>query len=273
MNELQYRAHPALSQSDLSWLFKSPTHFEHRNILKGDTEAKAFGRAAHESLFTPLQFKDTYKVMPEFTGLTQKGEVSTKSKEAKDKKNKWLLDNPGILAIDADDMDRLTGMLLALSKDPTIQREELIIGGQAEGVMLFNHRGHACKGRFDYFRANHPKYGRLLIEYKTALDASKEAFARTVNNRHYDFQLAYYDLELHWDTAISIVQEKFFPYAIGIYNMQSWKELGAQKVERAFDLYESCVTRKHFHGYTDGIEDCLPASWLVALNKEEITYG
>lgn len=270
MSEADYRAHPSLSQSEFAWLLKSELHFQYRKDLTKETEAMRFGTAFHKAVLEPTEFKTSYGVLPEFWGTTQDGKPSTQSKDAKEKKRIFLEKNKDKLWLSDDDMSRLTFMLNSMSNNEDINELGLLAGGESEVVAVWERNGVACKGRIDKFFPNHPKFGRLIVELKSASDASEESFAKEMHKRHYDHQAAFYDYAFKPDNYLAVVVESSFPCPIGIYNLKPWLELGNKKNEKCFERLKNCTNTSTWAGYTRGVKDSMPPSWLIAQLEDQI---
>src|SRR3984885_14816572 len=94
----EYRSHrDHISSTGLKTLLtKSPEHFlYHWNKNEEDKDAWRFGRIFHLGCLEQEKFRSDLIVEPEFTGYTKKGELSTQSKEAKDKRKLWRAQQVG----------------------------------------------------------------------------------------------------------------------------------------------------------------------------------
>ena len=266
--EADYRAHEALSQSDLKWILKSPQHFKERaKLMQASSPEMDFGTAFHMAVLEPAKFKATYKIIPTFWGATKDGKQSTQSAEAKAKKAAFMAANQGCTFLDEEDMGTLTGMLNSLAAHPLFS--SLFTGGSAEVAALWEHRGHQCKGRADYFHTKHPLFGRCVIDLKTTKEGAPDAFSRRVLNLGYDFQAAFYEQGFKADRTIFVAVEKTFPYAIGVYDMSSWIDTGKAKIDKAWYIYEYCNEKNEWSSYTGNSLDLLPVpGWLASIDQE-----
>lgn len=269
MNETEYRELKAYSQSDLKLLLKSDIFFHNRDKLRKETDEMRFGTAVHKAIENPVEFKNSYGVLPEFWGMTKDGKPSTQSADARAKKAKYLEDNKDKIFIEQSEMDDLTGMLNQVSNSRICQ--SLLSGGTPEHTVLWEHRGHKLKSRLDYYFDSHPDFGRCVVEIKTTKDASPNGFSRRVFNLGYDFQCEFYRQSVKADRVFIIAIETVFPYAIGVYDMCQWEDSGKRQIELAFDKLDDYLQKGVSQGYTR-IYDQLPVPKWISNLSEEDTY-
>jgi len=101
--------------------------------------------------------------------------------------------------------------------------------------------------------------GRLILpEYKTALAAHPETWARKAVDYGYDMQCAWYleaarALELGPDPGfLFVVQEKTEPYLVSLLQLDtSAIERGQRRNRRALEIYAECTRTDTWPGYTD----------------------
>ena len=210
LTEEQYRASEELSKSDLVWLLKSPKHFQRRHELKKQSDAMNFGTAFHTLLLEPHRKNDVV-VYPEFVN----GEKLNKRK--KDHKlfiEKFEEDNKGKIFIDSKEWDSLVGMLTACGESEDLA--DLMRQGEAEVSGFCEYRGFQFKGRADRFIEKHPRYGRTVVEVKTAMSAEPSEFSREIYNRAYDLGAAVYKRVFEADTVVFVVVEKTSPFMVEV---------------------------------------------------------
>lgn len=266
MNNEEYRQLNALAQSDLKLILHSDKHFVNRHrILNRETQAMKLGTAFHEAVCEPEKFKNNYLQLP---SVMPNGEPINRRKKAhKEYLEELSLANPDKIALTEDEMDDLTGMLLSLTEHPVAN--SLFRGGLAEQVKTWKHETWDCKGKCDYFCETHPLLGnKILVELKTAADASPEAFAREVQKRGYDFQAAWYKEGFNADRVITVAVEKVFPYAIGVYDMELWLPNGERKIKLAFEKLKRLEENEGVaYGYTETIDQLSVPNWIASLDE------
>lgn len=218
----------AISSSGLRKVMKSPRHYLADMIgLQADEDEEKdhfrFGRAAHLLILEPEKFKRLHVVEPKFTGLTQDGRESTRSKDAGLKRDAWRKSlDPEAVIIAQEEADDLTHMVNSLMDHSTASN--LLKNGRPEVTGFFNDEetGIACKIRPDYL--SYDKDGRLyLTDLKTTRDASQGLFSNDVARHKYHAQLAHYVDGIKAITGKApegvgiIAVEKKAPYTTAVY--------------------------------------------------------
>ena len=228
-----YHAAPGFSKSDLDLIARSPAHWKYGQ--REETPAMRLGAAVHTAVLEPDQWEARYARV---TGR-RKVDLDTDA-------NRTVLSTA--------EWETCQQLRDAVWHHPTCR--DLFREGQAEGSAwwLDPDTGLLCKCRPDWNRPG------LLLDLKTATDASPAGFARAVERYRYHVQAAY-ALD-GWPQAgggaverfLFIVVEKTPPYAIGLY------ELSATLLDAARVLYRrelatatACLSRQQWPGYSTEI--------------------
>ena len=143
---------------------------------------------------------------------------------------------------------------------------ELLGGGKSEvtGVWddpIYNFK---CKLRNDYWQEDL----NLIIDYKTAIDASLEAFSKAVFNYGYHIQAQWYKTGLKIITGVAhdfifVVQEKTPPYSVAIYNASmEMSEIAEIQIKKAKQIYNDCLKENKWPGYPKDIQQIIIPSWI-----------
>ena len=119
-----------------------------------------------------------------------------------------------------------------------------------------------------------------IYDFKTTEDASERNALRTILNYGYHLQAAHYINLAHCNRndirGFRIVMvEKEAPYEGGIYEISGEVlELGFKETQRAYALYDKCLTENTWPGYHSGIVklDTLPGSKAKAANAGGISF-
>lgn len=222
----EYLKVPAISSSGIKRVLKSPQHYLSDLMGLSDNEendAFRFGRAAHCLILEPKRFKELYVVEPVFSGLTKDGKESTRSSEAKAKREAWIKTlDPKAEIVTEEEMKILLYLTDSLVADPVIKN--LLKNGNPEVSGFFEDEdtGLWCRFRPDYLSKD--KEGRVyLIDLKTTHDSSEGLFSTGAARMGYDIQLAFYvdGLEKilgHAIESVGIVTlEKKPPYQTMLY--------------------------------------------------------
>ena len=222
---------------------KSPAHYYAKyaeEIPEVPTRPKVLGSVTHAVI---LEGEDVatarYGVAPSNPG--------TKGYDA------WMAEQEGIEGgLKPDDWDvvkRMRDSLYAV-KD---FRSMIETAGAAEKVIEWTDpiTGAPCKCKPDWIADN----SSLMIDLKTARDASLKGFQRAIRNFDYDLSAAFYlqGAEMVRDRApgwLWVVVENEAPYASAIYEItnQTLAE-GEAKVYQGLDTYMKCITEGSWPSY------------------------
>ncbi|HYQ90596.1 MAG TPA: PD-(D/E)XK nuclease-like domain-containing protein, partial [Candidatus Competibacteraceae bacterium] len=195
-----YHAAPGLSKSDLDLIARSPAHWKYGP--REETAAMRLGAAVHAAVLEPEQWERRY------AGATNRRRPDPDA-------------NADAVTLTAAEWETCQRIRDAVWNHPTCR--DLFSAGYAEqSAWWFDpETGLLCKCRPDWSRPG------LLLDLKTATDASPAGFARAVERYRYHVQAAY-ALD-GWpqaggnaaDQFLFIVVEKAPPYAIGLYELSS----------------------------------------------------
>lgn len=252
----EYFAAPYYSQSFLQKMKQSPAHaMADRLNPREATPALQFGTWCHTAVLEPELFKRDFIVGPD---------VARNTKEWK----AVVQENPGKTILKPDDHERISKMALAVAQHPEARR--LLSGGRAE-VSMFAvdpETGVRIKGRMDYLQAQR----NIISDYKTAEDASFEAFQRSIATYGYHWQTAFYtDLyslvsRVPADNVLfaHIVGEKGDPYPAAVYTLDPPSiEKGRLEFREKLRICAECDRTGVWPAYpTEIMNTALPAwSW------------
>lgn len=251
----QYLTDPdTVSSSGLKQILKSPQHFlamlsGHFKDEEDGRDHLRFGQAAHMLILEPMRFKEMYLVEPEFVGKTQDGKLSTRSKEAQEKKKAWWKSLPkDSMVLTKKEMDDLIYMIDSLATHP--RAGSLLRNGRPEvsGFFTDPDTGIRVRIRLDYLTID--KQGRYYIsDLKTARDAGQGLFGYDAARLKYHMQLAlYYDglwqiTGKQPEAAAFIALEKTPPYPVALYWLNDddldvgrrWYKFALQTLKRCLE--------------------------------------
>jgi hypothetical protein len=256
-----------LTQSELSWMRKSPAHFHRRAELQRETSAMQFGTIFHTAILERRRFLDSYVVEPEEIEI--KGvlvEVNRRVKAHREYLAGWRLERADKFIMSQKQYDCLVGMVTEIGRSR--QAVEFIQHGEPEVVAQWDYRGRKCKGKADLWIPESP-HGKVLVDFKKTQDASPSQFTRSIYNYAYDLQSAWYRRGFEADKVIIVAVEEQFPHAIGIYDMDVWLHRGDRLVDSLLDRLEECEREAEWPWYTKGIEMILPPTWVAPMEEEE----
>lgn len=266
-----YFNNPAMSQSKLKDLKKSPKHFwaKHLSPNKIDqtpTEAMMFGTAVHTCLFEHAKFKTDYIIIPKFDKRTKDGKagynlfIDSHTNKNFIEESDYIAANQIRLAV----LNKKTSSILFGKKGLT--EHELYWTDEATGI--------DCKAKADYFIEPCSEFPNgIIIDLKTTINASVGEFTNSI------YKFGYYNQMAHYCTAVKqiyktadypmfifIPVEKEPPYEctflMGDIDML---DAGLKENKRLLALYKQCLETNNWYGYEDRIQSIALPAW--AANK------
>lgn len=247
-----YINYPALSQSSLKLLEKSPKHMKHREE-KPPTPALEFGKFFHLLMLEPERFDAEVAV---YSGGTKRGKDFDEFKARHDGKS----------IISIDDYNKIMSMKYAMQTNRTAsaflrnryRKEQTFIWKDAT-------YDFECKGRPDVL----VPIAETLADIKTTTDASIDAFQRQIYNLKYHWQAAWYlnginsvQSKVFYRNFVFIAIEKSYPYAVAVYRAsQLMLDYARKEIKPLLELYNRCLETDTWEGYPDEIQDIYPPAW------------
>lgn len=253
----EYHAHEAVGSSSLKKILRSPAHYLFGLENPSEpTAAMDLGTAIHEAILEPNLFKANTVVMPKFEG--------TGSRAAKDA---WLLENHGKRILKQDDLDKVLGILHALSEHKTARA--LLTGGAAEESFFWRdpETGILCKARPDFLRQGH-----IIVDVKSTFDASELAFPRQVAKLNYHLSAAQYLAGVSivenqkFDQFVLLAVEQEAPHGIGCYLLDDATLAAGEFLRRkALTTLAECKDSGNYPSYPDEIRPLGIPNWAMPL--------
>lgn len=225
---------------------KTPEHYlawVAEETEEKETPALVFGRALHSLVLEPSKFQREFALQPVF------GDLRTKA--ARESRDAWLADHPGVTTLTEDDLKRLQGMAKAVREHPIAGK--FFIDGMPEATCVYDdpRTGLRCKTRMDYWREDLWMIGDL----KSTDDASPRAFAKSVVNYGYHIQDAHYSsgpqvlAGREAPRFLFVGVEKSPPYSVGVYMLDADAEArGHELRDRAMDTLDRCLRTDEWPG-------------------------
>jgi hypothetical protein len=147
---------------------------------------------------------------------------------------------------------------------------------EQSGFWIDGPTGIRRRVRFDWLPSI--QSGRLIIpDYKTAADASNDAFQKALDNYGYNQQAAWYEeaavalgLGGQDTELLFIVQEKEPPYLVNVIGIDFFaREIGRAKNRAAIETFAECMSTGHWPGYADHNPNYLALpGWAENRDKE-----
>lgn len=251
-----YHAHPAVSKSGLDRLEQSPAHF--RAYLDGedkDTDAKRIGRLCHMAILEPARFQVEAVTAPDINRRTNSGRTEWEE---------WQKLHVGCEIIkDQDEADMLRRIQESVLSHKTAGAL-LSYQGWAEVSAFWTDQDTriACRCRPDKVLG-----GGVIIDLKSARDASPRGFAKAVADHRYHVQQAFYldgftAAGGHADTFIFVAFEKEPPFAVCCHQLQPEDvDAGRMAYRRNLETLARCRAENHWPSYADDIVQITLPAW------------
>lgn len=265
MDEAEYRANPAIANSDLTLIRRSPAHLlaRRRNPEK-TTQAKLDGRALHAAILEPDLFMQRYCVLPDDMPRDLRHHRNAKAPSPDTLASirawdAWEASNGGRITLDAEDYARKMAVAENVRNHPDL-KPYFDAPGEAELSVFATDpvTGTPVKGRLDR-RVIINGY-RVVLDPKSSDDPRPDAFSRSAYQYGYFQQCAFYTDICAWagepiDLFLFIAFEKEDPYGIKVYEVsEDDMEFGRRQYRSALDTYAECAKNNDFPTYNTGIE-------------------
>jgi hypothetical protein len=239
----EYLSWDAVSSHDLMSIRRSPAHYIASKASNTQTDAMRFGTAAHAWILQPAEAPDLILVAPKVDRRTKAGKAAWAE---------FMADAGDRTIVNEDEADTLAKMAGAVNASPAA-RSVLEQAGVREASALWRHSECWGRGRPDALSTE-----GLIVDLKTAQDASPDSFARTCANFNYHLQAAYYLDGLHAagvtpevTAFVFVVVEKTPPFGVAVYTLSDEAiELGREQYQSALSTYEDALSTQIWGGYT-----------------------
>lgn len=265
MTEKEYRQSEGISRSEL-WLLNpdnggTPEKFKWaREHPEKPSAALIFGQVVHKLLLEPEDF---------FTAFAIPHNYDKRTKECKAAYNAFLDGLKGRQEISLADYEKAVDMTVKARATPFVEK---LLDGKHEIPIKWTDEetGELCKIRLDCLTeiGGTP----VIVDYKTAADASLDGFTRHSLKYGYDFQSGMYCEGIEKTTGktprfVFVVQEKEPPYAVNVVEADElFIQRGKDKMRELFGIYHECKTTGNWYGYMGAdpvIETLYLPSWAA----------
>lgn len=244
MTEKEYRQSEGISRSELWRLRESPEKFKwFQEHPEPSTPALIFGAAVHKLLLEPDTFDAEFAVAPE---------CDRRTKDGKEAYGAFLPTADGKDIISLADYKAAAEMAQKALETPFVKK---LLDGEREKPFYWvdDLTGEACKIRVDCISTIGGK--PVIVDYKTAADASTDGFTRSVLNYGYDFQAGMYCEGVEKVTGqkplfVFVAQEKTAPYAVNILQADDLMvQRGCDIFRELIGTYHECKQTGNWFGY------------------------
>ena len=248
----------AISVSKLKKIKISPAHFKEAEEVK-ETEAMLFGSAYHCYVLEPDKFENDYYIFSDkaicevLIGEGYKSPRSTKAYKEWEESEMRIIGNKKV--IKNDEFERIKAMKDRLFSHPYAKM--LLTKGDPEvglsGTIETMAGTINVKLKPDYIKS----VKHIVVDLKTAADASIDGFTKSAAGHDYHIQAAFYsdmvELMSKDNRSISfifIAQEKVKPYAFNLFEASpQFIAQGRYEYEMLLQLYKYCLDNNKWPGY------------------------
>ena len=245
--EDEYFADPALSQSQAKTLLACPARYKYElTAPREDRATFDVGHAAHTLILgtgAPLAVIDVD---------TRRGKAWTEpAQEARD---------DGYTPLTRKEAESVYGMRDAVY-DHSGARALLELDGDSEQSVFWTDEDVNCRARLDRLATG------VILDLKTAADASPDGFARSAANYSYDMQETAYRRAVKATTGddlpfVFIVVEKTPPHPVALYTLPpEAQERGERRWLDALDLFKQCTATDTWPAFGDDVQELRWPKW------------
>lgn len=231
----EYRARRALSQSIARELLRSPAHA--RLLMESErepTRSQTVGSALHVAVLLPDHLADMVKVAPQVDRRTSAGRTAW---------NAFIESAGNSIVVTAEEYDAIRAMAESIMAHKGA-RDLLERCTEREVPRYWSRSGVDVKALLD------ATDGEIVVEVKTARDASEVGFARAIRQYSYHLQAAWYLEAIGANVFYMIVVENEPPYCTAVYRLADRAiDIGRQKMEDALALWKWCNENGTWPGY------------------------
>lgn len=222
-DELYHSDKTSVSSTNLRKMLQSPKAFYHAQFIeqkKAENEAFRFGKLAHKAILEGTKFLENYVVEPEFVGFTKDGKPSTRSAEAKAKREEWLAKQPkDAIICTQDDYDTLSGITASITEHP--QAMDCLADGMPEIAGFYTDEKTNIRLRIkpDFISNDYTR----IVDLKTTQSCDARRFGSSAFEYGYAFQMRMYCEGVKAITGIMpelvliIAVEKTPPFECAVY--------------------------------------------------------
>lgn len=245
MTEKEYRAHPAISRSELARMSESPEKFKwYREHPEPATPALLFGQLFHAMALQPETVDKEFAVAPMVDRRTKAGKEALAAFEA---------EAGGKTIVTAEMYEQAKEVTEALYRNSYAKR---LLQGEKETPFFWTDdlTGEECKCRTDCLTETAKNL--VIVDLKTTDNAETEAFTRSMIKYQYDLQVAMYSEGVKANTGkhpifVFIAIEKKPPYAVNILQCDELiYRRGYDLFREYIGLYHECKETDNWFGYT-----------------------
>jgi hypothetical protein len=248
-----YFAERRCSKSGLDKIAKSPAHYVSAiQFPSAPTKSMRIGTALHSLTLEGV----APVVMPEFSG---KGSVALR--------DEWKQAHAGALIVSEDEALDVHGMAASIAMHPIAGPAFARRDGKSEVSAMWEcpETGVLCKSRFDWLLPG------VIVDLKTAADASAAGFAHSVASYRYHVQDAFYSQAAascghSVEHFLFVVVESAPPFNVAVYRLDDEaRDIGRRLYLRDLRTYKECKTSGVWPGYPTEIQELSLPKWATYI--------
>lgn len=257
MTTQEYRSADSVNFSSLKSILDSPAHYIAAITKKREeTKAMLLGTLTHSCVLEGKMLNEIAAIKPDGLSLATKDGKEWKAFHEERK----------LPIISDQEAEDISGMVASIRLNPHAAAM-LNACFHRETPVFSNLRGVNCKCLIDAHGTDGKDW--VICDLKTTDDASPDAFSRKVANYHYDMQAAMYcDILARQNQAEEQPQwfwlavEKTAPYTSVVYSSNEWMQSGADKLEKALEIYKECKRAGQWPQPYSGINELPKPKWV-----------
>ena len=244
MTEKEYRAHEGISRSELFKISESPEKFKYyQEHPEEPTPSLIFGQLLHAMALHPETVADLFAVAPN---------VDRRTKAGKEAFAQFESESQGKTVVTEDMIEQSAAMCESMFNNAFVCK---LLKGQKEVPFFWTDdlTGELCKCRVDCLTELSDKL--IVVDVKSADDASTDSFMRSAVKYGYDLQAAMYSKGVEVFTGkkplfVFIVIEKKPPYSINILQADDiFIRRGSDLFREYIGIYHDCKQTNTWYGY------------------------
>lgn len=254
-----YLALDAVSASVLKEVdAKTPAHARQRQLTPfKPTPAQRLGTLAHMALLEPDRWEKDVRPVEKVDRRTKAG------KERQAELDVMAEVNPNLEFVQPEEMDAALSMREAVLANP--YAAALLSVGRSELSLVWRDGELRCKARLDHDNSEHG----VIVDLKTAADASCDGFAKAVARYRYAMQAAWYmdaaeAIGLGPRRFVFIVVENQAPWSVALYELDDVAIHNArQRVAVAVDKWRTSIKTDFYPAYPQEIQTLELPKWAL----------
>jgi exodeoxyribonuclease VIII len=249
LDDKEYRAIDAISQSDMKHLIVSPAHYKaYKEAPREETDAMRLGTATHLAVFQPQHFHEEVVLSPRFDKRTKEGKAGYE----------FFQSNLGNkLALSQEDYERCIDMAEAVRSNPLFIKHTADGNPEVSLTADTSLPNIKVKGRLDWLDYK----GGVILDLKTIGDVADNHNIKKTMYKGYAMQCLFYlSLMESYDPSktyefIFCFVEKEPPYGVRFVKIHPASLLNyANLLEGTLRNLSKCIDNNVFPAYDNAVD-------------------